>query len=88
VTYVTDGDYTVTADDCYIGVMAADAVITLPPGVTGKMYYIKNITTGKIRVECTPPNTIDSGAPPTLTLGTNNFVAFIFSFNRWNIISA
>jgi hypothetical protein len=45
------------------------------------------MTTGNITVSPTSPDTIDSGAPPSITLGTNNFLVVVFSSGRWNIIS-
>jgi len=86
-------DYTSTADDCYIGATNSHhdddddddkITITLPIGVVGKLYYIKNQGTGNIKVQGTSGQTIDGSS--SKTLGTNGSFILVFASNRWNIL--
>ena len=89
VTLVTS-NYTATADDCYIGANNSKddddnkITITLPVGVSGKLYYIKNQGTGSIKVQGTGGQTIDGSS--SKTLGTNGSFILVFAGNRWNIL--
>jgi hypothetical protein len=89
VTLITS-NYTATADDCYIGANNSKddddnkITITLPIGVSGKLYYIKNQGTGSIKVQGTGGQTIDGSS--SKTLGTNGSFIVVFAGNRWNIL--
>lgn len=91
---LTTTNYTATADDCYIGATnsshddddeeSSSITITLPLGVSGKLYYIKNQGTGNIKVQGTSGQTIDGSS--SKTLGTNSGFIVVFAGLRWNIL--
>ena len=87
---LTTSNYTATADDCYIGATNSGddddnkITITLPVGVSGKLYYIKNQGLGSIKVQGTGGQTIDGSS--SKTLGTNGSFIVVFAGNRWNIL--
>lgn len=81
---LTSTDYTATADDCYIGATKKDIDITLPLGVTGKLYYIKNQVSGNIKVKASGGQKIDSASDKTL--GTDSSLTVIFDGSRWNVV--
>jgi hypothetical protein len=76
--------YTATEDDCYIGATEKNITITLPKGVDGKVYYIKNQANGNITVKGTGAETIDGSS--TKTLGTDGAIIVVFAGGRWNIL--
>ena len=76
-------DYTVTAIDQYISATAGNITITLPTGILGRWYYIKNQSNGNIRVQGTI-ETIDSSS--FKTLGTDAGIMVVFDGTRWNIL--
>lgn len=82
---LVDDNYTAASDDCYIGGTEKDITITLPTGVDGKVYYLKNMTTGNIKVQGTGGEKIDGNNFETL--GTNNYLTVVFAGARWNVIS-
>lgn len=87
--YGTNTSYTATSTDEYIGVFSVAAVtITLPTGVTGRVYYIKDEYgqgSGKITISPQTGEKID---------GKNNYVisvpyqcvAMVFRAGQWRII--
>jgi hypothetical protein len=77
-------NYTLTNLDEYVGATANGITITLPPGVQGRWYYIKNQVTGTITVQCTGTDTIDGSAAKTLH--TNSGIMLVFDNIRWNIL--
>ena len=81
---LTAVNYTVTDQDEYIGATANGITITLPPGVVGRWYYIKNQTTGTITVQGTGIDTIDGSV--SKTLHTNAGIMLVFDNVRWNIL--
>lgn len=87
---LTSTDYTAAVNDCYIGANNSKddddnkITITLPIGVSGKLYYIKNQGTGSIKVQGTGGQTIDGSS--SKTLGTNGSFILVFAGNRWNIL--
>lgn len=86
---LTDTSYTCGVDDEYIGVSNAvsnKTVITLPPGIVGKLYIIKNQTpgNGKVTVIGSNGETIDTFV--SRDLGTEASLQVIFDGIRWNII--
>jgi hypothetical protein len=81
---LTAVNYTVTDLDEYIGATANGITITLPPGVVGRWYYIKNQITGSIIVQSTGIDTIDGSV--SKTLHTNAGIMLVFDNVRWNIL--
>jgi hypothetical protein len=81
---LTSVDYTATATDYYIGATKKDIDITLPLGITGKVYVIKNQVSGSIKVKATGGQKIDTSSD--VTLGTNNSIVVVFDGSRWNVI--
>jgi hypothetical protein len=77
-------DYTVKPTDYYIGATKKDIDITLPLGVTGKIYVIKNQVSGSIQVKTTAGQKIDNSS--SKTLGTDDSLTVIFDGSRWNVI--
>jgi hypothetical protein len=81
-------DYIATNSDCYIGATNNDdehsIKITLPIGINGKLYYIKNQGNGNIKVQCTDGQTLDGSS--FKTLGTNGSFTIVFAGDRWNIL--
>jgi hypothetical protein len=81
---LTSINYTATADDCYIGATKKSITITLPLGIIGKVYVIKNQIEGSITVKGTGQNLDNSGDK---TLGTESSIIVVFDGTRWNIIN-
>jgi hypothetical protein len=81
---LTAVDYAVTDIDEYIGATATGITITLPPGVEGRWYYIKNQVTGSITVQATGIDTIDGTASKTLR--TNAGIMLVFDNIGWKIL--
>jgi hypothetical protein len=81
---LTSNDYTATATDYYIGATKKDIEITLPLGVTGKVYIIKNQVWGNVKVKATGSQKIDTSSDKTL--GSEASIIVVFDGTRWNII--
>ena len=81
---LTAVDYTVTATDSYVGATKKDLEITLPLGILGRVYYIKNQSNGNIKVEGSGSETIDGIS--SKTLGSNSGFMLVFDGSRWNIL--
>ena len=81
---LTAVNYTATDVDEYIGATATGITITLPPGVEGRWYYIKNQITGSITVQATGIDTIDGSA--STTLRTNSGIMLVFDNIGWKIL--
>jgi len=81
---LTSVSYSVTADDSYVGATNNNITITLPLGVVGRVYYIKNQSSGNIKVQGSGGQTIDGLA--FQTLGTNSGFMVVFDGSRWNIL--
>jgi hypothetical protein len=83
------GSYTATADDEYIGVFSAAAVtITLPVGVTGRVYIIKDEYgqgSGKITIQPSGTELIDNKADYIISV-PNQSVSVVFRGGQWRII--
>lgn len=77
-------DYTATVSDSYIGATNNNIVITLPAGLLGRVYYVKNQSGGNIKVQGTGSETIDGAA--FQTLGSNSGFIAVFDGTRWNIL--
>ena len=81
---LTHVDYTATASDYYIGATKKEIDITLPLGITGKVYVIKNQATGNIKVKCSGGQTLDTSS--SKTLGSESSIIVVFDGSRWNVI--
>ena len=83
------GSYTATANDEYIGVFSASAVtITLPLGVTGRVYTIKDEYgqgSGKITVQPSGLEKIDNANNYIISV-PNQSVSVVFRGGQWRII--
>ncbi len=83
------GSYTATATDEYIGVYSAAAVtITLPTGVTGRVYIIKDEYgqgSGKITVQPSGIEKIDNANNYIISV-PNQSVSVVFRGGQWRII--
>ena len=80
---LTGVNYTATATDLYIGATVSGITITLPPGILGRVYYVKNQSTGNITVQGTGQN-IDGSA--SKTLNTSAAITMLFDGARWNLL--
>jgi hypothetical protein len=83
------GNYTATADDEYIGVFSAAAVtISLPVGVTGRVYTIKDEYgqgSGKITIKPFGTEKIDNASTYIISV-PNQSVSVVFRGGQWRII--
>lgn len=80
---LTSTNYTAIASDYYIGATKKDITITLPAGVVGKVYVVKNQAEGNIKVKGTGQNLDNSGDK---TLGGESSLIAIFDGTRWNLV--
>lgn len=88
-TYGTTTSYTATLDDEYIGVYSSSAVtITLPTGVDGRVYYIKDEYgqgSGKITIQPQAGEQIDGKV--TYVIGIPyQCVSCVFRAGSWRLI--
>jgi hypothetical protein len=81
---LTAVDYIAAATDYYVGATKKDIDITLPLGVAGKVYIIKNQVSGNIEVKGTGGQKIDTASDKTL--GTDDSIVVVFDGTRWNVI--
>ena len=81
---LTSINYTALATDVYIGATANGITITLPLGVIGKTYTVKNQVAGNITVTGTGGQRLDTSL--SKSLGTNDSLVVVFDGIRWNII--
>ena len=83
------GFYTATANDEYIGVFSASAVtITLPVGITGRVYTIKDEYgqgSGKITIQPSGSEQIDNKVNYIISV-PNQAVSIVFRGGQWRII--
>lgn len=80
---LTAVNYTALVTDYYIGATKKDITITLPLGIVGKIYIIKNQIEGSIKVKGTGQNLDSSGDK---TLGSEQSLFVVCDGVRWNII--
>lgn len=84
-TVGTAVNYTALADDEYIGGTANGITITLPPGVVGKVYMIKNENAGNnIIVSATTPEKIDGAV--SRALANYASITVVFRAGTWHVI--
>ncbi len=81
---LTAVSYSITATDSYVGATNNNITITLPAGILGRVYYVKNQSGGNIKVQGTGGETIDGAA--FQTLGSNSGFMVVFDGARWNIL--
>ena len=83
------GSYTATANDEYIGVFSAAAVtISLPTGITGRVYTIKDEYgqgSGKITIKPAGTEKIDNASTYIISV-PNQSVSIVFRGGQWRII--
>lgn len=78
-------DYTATPSDTYIGCTAKNIVITLPPGIVGKLYIVKNQSVdGNVKVVGSNGEMLDDSS--SKTLGNNGMLLALFVNPRWSLI--
>jgi hypothetical protein len=68
-----------------VGVIKKDITITLPPGILGKVYVVKNQENGKITVTGTSGQKIDGAVSEKLS--TNKSLMLIFDGTEWQSIA-
>jgi hypothetical protein len=87
--YGTTTSYTATANDEYIGVFSASPVtISLPVGINGRVYYIKDEYgqgSGKITIDPNGSETIDGKATYVISV-PYQCVGIVFRAGQWRII--
>jgi hypothetical protein len=82
---IVSANYTASANDYYIGAIKKDITITLPIGVTGKVYVVKNEENGEITVIGTAGQKIDGSVSEKLS--TNKSLMVIFNGTEWQSIA-
>ena len=82
---LTNTDYTANTNDYYIGATKKDIKITLPLGVIGKVYVVKNQINGNIEVKGSAGQKLDTFSDKNL--GSESSITVVFDGTRWNIIS-
>jgi hypothetical protein len=82
---IVTANYTALADDYYIGAIKKDITITLPTGVTGKVYVVKNEENGEITITGTAGQKIDGSISEKLS--TNKSLMVIFNGTEWQSIA-
>jgi len=82
---IITANYTPTANDYYIGAIKKDITITLPVGVTGKVYVVKNEENGEITITGTSSQKIDGSTSEKLS--TNKSLMVIFNGTEWQSIA-
>jgi hypothetical protein len=80
---LTSVNYTAIASDYYIGATNKNITITLPLGIVGKVYIVKNQSEGSVKVKGTGQNLDSSGDK---TLGSESSLIAVFDGTRWNLI--
>ena len=88
-TYGTNTNYTATANDEYIGVSSQGAVtITLPVGVTGRVYTVKDEYgqgSGKITIQPQFGEKIDNSTNYVISVPYQS-VSMVFRAGQWRMI--
>ena len=81
---LTATNYIALLTDYYIGATEKGITITLPLGIVGKTYYIKNQAFGNITLEGSGGQPLDTSS--SKVLGTGSAIIIVFDGSRWNII--
>jgi hypothetical protein len=82
---LTSVNYTALATDYYIGATKKDIEITLPLGIVGKVYVVKNQANGSIEVKGSGGQKLDTSSDKTL--GSESSIIVVFDGTRWNIVN-
>jgi hypothetical protein len=82
---IITANYTAIANDYYIGAIKKDITITLPLGILGKVYVVKNQENGEITVTGTSSQKIDGNVSEKLS--TNKSLMLIFDGTEWQSIA-
>lgn len=82
---IANANYSVLASDYYIGANTNGITITLPLGITGKIYTVKNQVNGNITLTATGGQQIDNSS--SKSLGSNDCIVVLFNGTSWSIIS-
>lgn len=82
---IANSNYTALATDYYIGANTNGITITLPLGVVGKIYVVKNQVNGNVTLTTTAGQQIDNST--NKTLGSSKCFIVLFNGTRWSIIS-
>ncbi len=77
-------NYVVTATDQYIGATVSGITITLPAGILGRFYQIKNQSAGNITVQGTGGQLVEGTVTKTLN-GTAG-ITVVFDGTNWRIL--
>jgi len=78
-------NYTLTATDDYVGATVGSITLTLPLGVTGQSYILKNEGgSGACTVAATVPDTIDGSS--TKSMNSNASITVVFRAGTWRIV--
>jgi hypothetical protein len=83
---LTDFSYLATNTDLYIGATSNNITVTLPLGITGRVYIIKNQANGNIKVKTSGNQKIDTASDKTL--GSEDSLTVVFDGTRWNTIDS
>jgi hypothetical protein len=83
---LTDFSYSATNTDLYIGATSNNITVTLPLGITGRVYIIKNQANGNIKVKTSGNQKIDTASDKTL--GSEDSLTVVFDGTRWNTIDS
>ena len=81
---LVNSNYTFTNDDYFVGATTKNITLTLPTGILGRVYYVKNESDGSIKLQGTSGQTIDGSS--FNSLGSNAGVIVVFDGTRWNIL--
>ena len=78
-------NYTLTNLDDYVGATTGSITLTLPAGVTGQSFILKNEGgSGACTVACTGSDTIDGSS--TKSMNSNASITVVFRAGAWRII--
>ena len=77
-------DYTVTAIDQYVCATVSNIQLTLPTGILGRVYYLKNQSAGNVKVQGFGGQTVEGSA--FKTLNTNAAITCVFDGTTWKIL--
>lgn len=80
----TAADYTATAVDQYVCATDDNITLTFPMGILGRVYYVKNQSTGDIKVQGTGGQLVEGSAFKILT--SNAGFIMVFDGTIWKIL--
>lgn len=78
-------NYTLLSTDDYVGATVQGITLTLPAGVLGQTYILKNEGgSGAVSIAATSPDTIDGSA--TKSMNSNASITVVYRAGAWRII--